>query len=406
MKTGFRAWGFRPAVRYFARRLLWRCWQALQAPDFWTDSAWRLGDLVRRGARIGWPSLVSAGLRVAGPLEGLDVSKRVGLAERVTFLTADRSLLPYFGCWRRAEVQINQHCQIAVGTIVCPGVSIGPRAAVGAFTVVDRDVSEDAVVIGRPLRVVGSFRRLYERRVEDIERRPHLYTESFTYGEGPLPWDDLPSRSQTLSVQEARGDVVTQVRNLIRQGLLWVWDQFQEPDDFRASEQRIYLMRKQGYRIGSHCYIDPQAIFDLRAGQISIGDHCVVGPYASITAHDGFVCNYTGRVRVQPVRILDGCSIGAGAVILPGVTIGPGSLVEPGSVIFKDVPPYTVVAGSPARPVASIWEWMDERRKEIGAHPEQYVAEPRIVAFPLAPRDASAESALGATSAPTTPRRA
>ncbi|MCX7625159.1 MAG: hypothetical protein N2Z21_02970 [Candidatus Sumerlaeaceae bacterium] len=45
-----------------------------------------------------------------------------------------------------------------------------------------------------------------------------------------------------------------------------------------------------------------------------------------------------------------GASIGSSATILCGVTIGEGAIVGAGSVVTKDVPPYTIVAGVPARP--------------------------------------------------------
>jgi acetyltransferase-like isoleucine patch superfamily enzyme len=46
----------------------------------------------------------------------------------------------------------------------------------------------------------------------------------------------------------------------------------------------------------------------------------------------------------------DGCSIGAGAVVLPGVTIGRGAMVGAGAVVTRDVSADTVVYGNPARP--------------------------------------------------------
>ena len=55
-----------------------------------------------------------------------------------------------------------------------------------------------------------------------------------------------------------------------------------------------------------------------------------------------------------PVRIGDDVWIGAGAVLLPGVTVGRGSVVGAGSVVTADVPPMTVVAGTPARVLRAI----------------------------------------------------
>ena len=53
--------------------------------------------------------------------------------------------------------------------------------------------------------------------------------------------------------------------------------------------------------------------------------------------------------RVIETRVCRRAAIGSGAVILCGVTIGEGALVGAGSVVTKDVEPYTVVAGNPAR---------------------------------------------------------
>jgi acetyltransferase-like isoleucine patch superfamily enzyme len=52
-----------------------------------------------------------------------------------------------------------------------------------------------------------------------------------------------------------------------------------------------------------------------------------------------------------PIVIEDDVWVGFQAVILPGVTIGHGSIVGAGAVVTKDVEPYTVVVGIPARPL-------------------------------------------------------
>jgi hypothetical protein len=54
-------------------------------------------------------------------------------------------------------------------------------------------------------------------------------------------------------------------------------------------------------------------------------------------------------VTIKPVKISDRVWIGLNAIILKGVTIGEGAIVGAGSVVTKDVPPYTIVAGNPAR---------------------------------------------------------
>lgn len=57
---------------------------------------------------------------------------------------------------------------------------------------------------------------------------------------------------------------------------------------------------------------------------------------------------------VVPTRIKAGASIGSNATILCGVTVGEGAIVGAGCVVTKDIPPRTVVAGVPARPLRSI----------------------------------------------------
>ena len=57
---------------------------------------------------------------------------------------------------------------------------------------------------------------------------------------------------------------------------------------------------------------------------------------------------------VSPVIIGKGAWVGARSIILPGVRIGEGSVVTAGSVVSRDVPSHTVVAGNPARPVSKL----------------------------------------------------
>lgn len=54
--------------------------------------------------------------------------------------------------------------------------------------------------------------------------------------------------------------------------------------------------------------------------------------------------------------IRQGAKIGANATLLPGVEVGRGALVGAGSVVTRDVPPYTIVAGNPAKPRGSVHE--------------------------------------------------
>jgi acetyltransferase-like isoleucine patch superfamily enzyme len=66
------------------------------------------------------------------------------------------------------------------------------------------------------------------------------------------------------------------------------------------------------------------------------------------TNQDGQLQNESDWTCV-PTTVKSGASIGSSATILCGVTIGEGAIIGAGSVVTKDVPPYTIVAGNPAR---------------------------------------------------------
>lgn len=86
--------------------------------------------------------------------------------------------------------------------------------------------------------------------------------------------------------------------------------------------------------------------------QIILGDRVRVGPYAMIIDsefHDLY--DRDKRATPRPVTIEDDVWIGAKASVLPGVTIGRGSVVGTSAVVTSDVPPFTIVAGVPAREV-------------------------------------------------------
>ena len=104
--------------------------------------------------------------------------------------------------------------------------------------------------------------------------------------------------------------------------------------------------------IGRHCGIN-QDVFILGHTRVEIGDYVVLSARVMLIdtglqlagfAHTEFPGHVDG-----PVRIEDGAWIGAGAIILPGVTVGRKSVVGAGSVVTRDVPPYSIVAGNPAR---------------------------------------------------------
>jgi len=112
---------------------------------------------------------------------------------------------------------------------------------------------------------------------------------------------------------------------------------------------RIYLFNNVW---GMH--ISPSSVISLKARLdktnprgVHIGANTYIAFNAAILTHD--------MVRALRVDTLigDNCFIGADSIILPGVKVGNCSIVAAGSVVTKDVPPNTIVAGNPAKIIQS-----------------------------------------------------
>jgi Acetyltransferase (isoleucine patch superfamily) len=111
----------------------------------------------------------------------------------------------------------------------------------------------------------------------------------------------------------------------------------------------------RGVKIGNPVYIGPNVnIDDLYPELITIEDYVSVGMGTMIFAHSNPTCSLELKMKyfprkVEPTIIKKGAWIAPGSIILSGITIGENSVVGAGSVVTKDVPPYTIVGGSPAK---------------------------------------------------------
>ena len=74
-------------------------------------------------------------------------------------------------------------------------------------------------------------------------------------------------------------------------------------------------------------------------------------------------------MRVGKIELKENCIIGANALILPGVTIGPNVMVVAGSVVNKDIPPNSCVAGVPARFYSSFDAFVEKMKEDIKQRP-------------------------------------
>ena len=126
----------------------------------------------------------------------------------------------------------------------------------------------------------------------------------------------------------------------------------------------LYIDYGKPITIGKGCFIQQCCTFFGRGG-ITIGNDVFIGPKVNLITinHDPNPENRSAnptQAAVQeitygrPIVIEDKAWIGINSTILPGVRIGYGAIVGAGSVVTKDVPPMTVVAGNPARFIKGI----------------------------------------------------
>ncbi|BHH82929.1 acyltransferase [Desulforhopalus sp. 52FAK] len=104
--------------------------------------------------------------------------------------------------------------------------------------------------------------------------------------------------------------------------------------------------------IGEGTWIGQQCFFHS-AGGIKIGRDVGIGPGVKIISSEhehstkGPILH--APIKFSPVNIEDDCDIGVGAIIMPGVTIGEGTQIGAGAVVTKDISPYSIATGVPAR---------------------------------------------------------
>lgn len=135
----------------------------------------------------------------------------------------------------------------------------------------------------------------------------------------------------------------------------------------KARKKKSYIeeLQRDGLKLGTNVSIVDDFFFDrAHCYLISIGDNTIIAPSVRLVAHDASTKLYLGYTKFAKISIKENCFIGHSVTVLCGVTIGPNSIVGAGSVVTKDVPPNTVVAGSPAKIVCSLEEYLARHRVE------------------------------------------
>lgn len=131
---------------------------------------------------------------------------------------------------------------------------------------------------------------------------------------------------------------------------------------------RSAVLRLWGAKIGRRCAFAASAKI-WAPWNLEVGDYVAIGPRAEIydvdkivmgsnitISQDSYLCTASHNISqlkkplvTKSVKLADSTWISARAIVLPGVTIGEGAVVGAGSVVTKDVEPWTVVGGNPAK---------------------------------------------------------
>ena len=175
------------------------------------------------------------------------------------------------------------------------------------------------------------------------------------YERNSLPWNRLAIHRE-LAAREAfvRWPVHGNVLEALRDGRLQIGAQsLLEPNVWITAPGDARV------RIGAGTFLN-MGVMIAAQELVEIGDHCMLanGCFVSDASHryddPSTPITWQGFASKGPTRIGDNCWLGAHAVVTGGVTIGERCVIGAGSVVTKDVEPYSVVAGAPARPIRKV----------------------------------------------------
>lgn len=134
-----------------------------------------------------------------------------------------------------------------------------------------------------------------------------------------------------------------------RELLMQLFPGMGEDSDVRTP---LTAVRPDRVKIGRNVIVMPGCLM-MGAGGITLDDGAMLSANVQLLSNNHDLL-HPEIITGKPVRIGKGAWVGAGSSVLPGITVGDYAVVGAGSVVTKDVAPWTIVAGNPARFIREI----------------------------------------------------
>ncbi|GAB3637398.1 hypothetical protein GCM10027422_29880 [Hymenobacter arcticus] len=128
-------------------------------------------------------------------------------------------------------------------------------------------------------------------------------------------------------------------------------------DDYTELKDYVIIQSFGKVTIGKYCQLNPFVV--IYAGEVIIGDNVMIAPHCMLSSgnHDykqlEKPMRFAGDFTKGPIVIENDVWIGANVTITDGVTIGEGAVIAANSCVTKDIPPFAIAAGVPARVIKS-----------------------------------------------------
>lgn len=142
-------------------------------------------------------------------------------------------------------------------------------------------------------------------------------------------------------------------------------------DIYRRYKDPEKYWKSKGLKIGDNCSVHSSAYFGSEPYLISIGDHVRINANVNFATHDGGVWilrleeKYKDADLFSPITIGNNVHIGLNAMIMPEVNIGNNCIIGSGSIVTKDVPDNSIVAGVPAHIICTTTDYRNKYKSDF-----------------------------------------